>query len=155
MIIGILTTDNGAHSATKWAEATSTHIVSIADGISGEKKTSALKLQAAVIDLLVNAHSDVQSGERGRIAADPSVINTMLDAAAHVSIPQLISNIIDAGKSTPWEADMATPAFSEQLDLVLRNHLHTSMHIERSWHADSNPDTPHAQAFRSTYNAGV
>ena len=155
MITGILVTDGGPHSATKWAEASSSHIVSIAEGISGPKQESAIRLQAAVLGVLTKGHTLVQAGERARIGTDPSIINSALSASDHVSVPDLVNEIVAAGVGTPWEADMATDEFMGQLTLVLTSHLHTSMHIERSWHADRNPGSPHAQTFRATHNVGA
>lgn len=68
MKISLLITDNGPHTAEKWADATATHIVDIADHVAGETRGAAVKLQAAVIDILLGRHTTVQTGERAKIA---------------------------------------------------------------------------------------
>ena len=56
MTIGFLITNGGPHSVEKWAEATASHIVEVADHVSGEKRGAAIKLQAAIIDVLEKHH---------------------------------------------------------------------------------------------------
>lgn len=167
---GVLITDGGPHSPSKWAEATASHIVSIANHVSGTTRGAAIKLQAAIIDILEGHHTSVQHGERQKIAdVGHNRINHVYDVAEHVNIPEIINEIVAAAVGTPWEADFKYPgqladplqnilyiaSFAENLDVLLHAHFRTSMHIERSWHADRHPETKQAKAFRSIHHPGV
>ncbi len=129
-IRGVMITDGGPHPADKWAEATASMIVDIADHVAGEKRGAAIKLQAAVIDVLEKHHTTVQAVER----ANPGV--GALDPNKYVSINSVVTEIIGVSIGTPWEADFANPEFAVQLSNLLASHLATSMHIERLWHQD-------------------
>ncbi len=155
MTIGILVTNNGPHPPEKWAEATASHIVDIADHVAGERRGAAIKLQAAIIDVLETHHATVQTGERAKIdehGADR--LAHPLDPGEHLSLDGAVKEIVAAAKGTPWEADFAASAMTDHLRTLLGSHFCTSMHIERSWHADRNPDTEQARAFRAAYHPG-
>ena len=155
MQTGILVTDGGPHPADKWAEATSSHIVSIADSLSGAKRASAFKLQAAVIDILEKHHGLVQNGEQAKLQASPDRLASGLDANDHTDLDQVVGEIVTAAAGTAWAETFALTETQTQLKALLASHFHTSMHIERSWHADRNPSLPQAQAFQSRHNVGV
>ena len=153
MPIGILITDGGPHPADKWAECTASHIVSIADHVAGERRGSALKLQAAVIDILERRHTTVQTGERGKSGEHGHArLGHDLDPEHHVVLDEVVAEIVAAAQGTPWAAEFAQPATADALRQLIGQHFSTSIHIERSWHADRNPEIPEAAAFRTTYH---
>ncbi len=155
MSTGILVTNGGPHSADRWAEATASHIVDIADHIAGEKRGAAIRLQAAIIDILTTHHTTVQVGERNVLQnVGHSRLCAPLNPIDHVSIDQIVSEIIAAANGTPWAAEFNDPEAAIHLRAVLHQHFATSMHIERSWHADRNPNIPEAMQFRATHNLG-
>jgi len=156
MSTGILVTNGGPHSADKWAEATASHIVDIADHIAGEKRGAAIKLQAAIIDLLTAHHTAVQVGERSALqtVGHPRLL-APLDPAHHLSLDQVVAQIIAAAQGTPWEAECNAADTADYLYALLKQHFATSMHIERSWHADRNPGAPESIQFRAVHNLGA
>jgi hypothetical protein len=155
MTIGILVTNNGPHPADKWAEATASNIVDIAEHLSGEKRGAAIKLQASIIDILEGHHSTIQTGERGKIAEHGhDRLQHELDPAHHLDVDAVTAEIIAASSGTPWEADFAKPETAAHLKELLTKHFKTSMHIERSWHADRNSNTEQTEEFREAHNIG-
>ena len=152
MEVGVMITNGGPHSAETWAENTASHIVKIADSVTGERRGSAIKLQALVIDVITEHHTTVQLGERSKII-EHGVARLQHDMTPddHVSLDDVISQIIAAAKGTPWEADFQTLEFTEKLKNLLADHFMSSAYIERSWHADRNINTPEAQAFNKQF----
>ena len=151
----ILVTDGGPHSAENWAEATSSHIVSIANTVSGAKRGAAIKLQGLVVDILEKAHLTVQTGERTKIAQiGPARLTHELVVAEHISFEDTIAQIVAAAIGSPWQDDFSKPEFAENLRVLLNSHFATNMHIERSYHADRNPDNDASKQFRATYHPG-
>jgi len=155
MKVGLLITDGGPHSADKWAEATASHIVDIAGHVAGERRVAAVKLEAAIIDILEGHHSTVQNGERNAIATvGHDRLQHECSCEHHLSLDDAVAEICAATKGTPWEEDFAKPEMIENLKPLLASHLQTNMEIERGWHAARNPDTPQAQEFHAARNTG-
>lgn len=154
--VGILITDGGAHPADKWAEATAQHIVKIAESASGERRAAAVKLEAAIIDILEGHHAIVQNGERAAIVEHGHArILHPLDADHHISVDGAVKEIVAAAKNTPWAVDFEKEETVAGLTHLLHSHFKTSMHIERSWHADRNPKPDEAKAFYALHNVGA
>lgn len=176
MQVGVMVTNGGPHSAEKWAEVTASYIVTIAENIAGEKRGSAVKLQAAVIDILEGHHTTVQAGER--CACDDHGVGRLqhdMTCDDHVCVDEVIEEIIAASVGTPWEGDFKykgqcaietelyadgsiaiagqpyKPSSREALRATLTDHFMQSAFIERSWHADRNLHTPEAQAFHKQF----
>ena len=153
-MFGVLITNDGVHSPEKWAAATASHIVSIAHSVAGQERAAAVKLEASVIDILEKHHGIVQAGERSAIITDSSRLAKELDANEHTEVEAVASEIISATNGTAWQIECGTEDFKAALVHLLKSHLHTNMHIERSHHADKNPDCPHGQAFKVKHNIG-
>ena len=138
MQTGIMITDGANnHSADKWAEATALRIVDIAAHVAGEQRASAVKLQAALIDILVRYHSIVQISEKSMLTADANHCDTAIDIGTHFSVDNVAGELIAAAAGTPWEVDFADPDMRVQLVVLLQSHFATSMDIERRLHNDS------------------
>jgi hypothetical protein len=156
MTIGFLITNGGPHSVEKWAEATASHIVEIADHVSGEKRGAAIKLQAAIIDVLEKHHGAVQDGERAAIKANGhDQILKEIHSHDHVSAEHVADEIIAAAQGTAWEEAFNDETMHKNLCDLLTQHFRTSMHVERSWHADRNPNTEQAKAFKERHHSEV
>ena len=153
-MFGVLITNGGAHPADKWAAATASHIVSVADNVGGGQKAAAVKLEAAIIDILEKHHNLAQKGERFAIQADASRVAETLSAQDHTDLMTAADEIITEIKATPWAAVADTEEFKLGVVAVLRSHIQTNMQIERQIYADSNPNCPHAKAFREMTNVG-
>lgn len=166
----VLITDGGPHPAEKWAEATASHIVDIAEHVGGARRGAAVKLQAAVIDILEGHHHTIQNGERGKIKEHKlDRLTHDIDPEHHLSVDEVVAEIVAAAAGTPWEADFNYPGQVESVDPdgthhpainsmaqnlkeLLTQHFATSIHVERSWHADRNPGTEQATAFHAKHN---
>src|ERR1019366_6519972 len=110
MEIGIMVTNGGPHPADKWAEVTASHIVTVADSLSGERRGAAIKLQSAVYDMLLGHHTTVQNGERAKIK-EFGVARLQHDMTPddHVNIDDVVAEIIAATVGTPWEEQFKYP----------------------------------------------
>lgn len=156
MEIGIMATNGGPHPADKWAETTASHIVTIADSLTGERRGAAIKLQAAIYDILLEHHTTVQSGERDKIK-EFGVARLQHDMTPndHVNIDDAVADIVAATKGTAWEADFQKPDVQEYIKQVLSDHFMQNAFIERSWHSDRNSNTPEGAAFRKQFHQGA
>ena len=100
-----LITDGGPHPASKWAEATASYVVDIAESVAGTRREDAVKLEAKIIDILEGHHTTVQNGERAKIAeVGHDRLQHPIDPEDHLSIDDVIAEIISAAKGSPWEA---------------------------------------------------
>lgn len=152
MQVGVMITNGGPHSVEKWAEQTSGYIVNIAESIATEKRGAAIKLQAAVIDILEGHHHTIQHGERAKIKEHGHArLQHDLHHDDHVNVDEAVAEIVAAATGTPWEADFNKPEFAASLKLLLVDHYTSNAFIERSWHADRNADAPEAQAFHKQF----
>lgn len=152
MQVSAMVTNGGSHSAEKWAEQTSGYIVNIAESIATEKRGAAIKLQAAVIDILEDHHGTVQNGERDKIAEHGHArLQHDMTPDDHLDIDDAVTEIIAAAAGTHWEVDFNKPEFAASLKLLLVDHYTSNAFIERSWHADRNADAPEAQAFHKQF----
>lgn len=156
MEVGIMLTNGGPHPAEKWAETTASHIVTIADSLAGERRGAAIKLQAAVIDILEKHHTTVQKGERDKIT-EHGVARLQHDMTPedHVKLDDVVADIVAATKGTPWEEDFKKPETQTGIRNVLADHFMHNAFIERSWHSDRNMHTPEGQAFRKQFHQGA
>jgi hypothetical protein len=152
MQAGVMNTSGGPHPAEKWAETTASHIVTIANSVADEKRGAAIKLQAAVYDVLLGHHTTVQTGERAKIA-EHGVARLQHDMTPndHVHLESVVNDILRASDGTPWETDFRKSAFIEALKATLTDHFMSNAFIERSWHADRNQHTPEAKAFHQQF----
>jgi hypothetical protein len=152
---GILITNGGPHSGAAWAEATATHILAIADDIAPEKRGVGIKLMGAIVDILEKHHDEVQAGERLFIANDSSRLVADGSPSDHTDLDAAVAAIIAAGQATQWAPDFSDPAMPDRIRATLISHFQTSMQIERSWHADRNPDLGHSIEFKATLAPAV
>lgn len=178
--VGIMATDGGPHPPEKWARVTASQIIDIAASAPEALLREARAFEEKVVGILEGHHGLVQVHERTSLEtqgterlADP--INT----EGHV--PDAVDDIIAAAKGTSFEAHfnlpqrqepqldnegnqvrdvdgnpmiVTVPSTREYLEQLLHQHFHHSMHIERSWHADANPDHPHSIAFKAVQADG-
>jgi hypothetical protein len=155
-VIGAMVTNGGPHSAAKWSEATASHIVEIGEHLAGEKRSGAIKLQARIVDIMERHHLAVQTVERDKMKKDAARVGLpTVNPRDNTDIDAAVSEIVAAAKGTPWEADFDKPEAATHMRDLLTRHLRTNMHIERSWYADTNPDSPHSKAFRAMHHRGT
>lgn len=154
MQVGVMITNGGPHPAEKWAQVTADQIIDIGSTAKGALLTEAHTFRTMIVQTLADHHTKVQTHERGQLeSAGDDHLGTALDPTAHIA--GAVDEIIEATKGTSFEAHFAQPHVREYLERVLGSHFATSMHIERSWHADRNPDGKNAQAFRAAHHPGT
>lgn len=137
MKTGILITNGSAnHSPEVWAAATASHIIDIAKHVAGESRAAAVKLEAAIIDILEKHHASIQEGEKAFCCIRPERHADPHNPNDHVELDAAVAEIVVAASTTPWAADFAQYDMINHLHALLHSHFATSMDIERKLHAD-------------------
>lgn len=162
---GLFITNGGPHSAADWAERTAGMIVDIAD-VVGEvgrdqngklaSKGSAIKLQAAIIDILEGHHTTIQNGERTKLGADNHArLAEPIDPNHHLNVGEAVKDIQEAAKGTQFEETLSTKEAEEHLTALLHSHFGTSIDIDRQWHCDRNSTVPECIAYKASRHPGT
>lgn len=143
--------DGGPHSAEKWAHVGAQEImklVQIAPSAPKEAFKAYRELEERIYYTLLKAHGDMQDEERRYLSADSARLHepAMAERAAQTWAPVVASQANEDGAGL-FEAHFKRLDVQEHIYRVLGQHFADSIHIERCWHADRNPDNPHAQAF--------
>lgn len=149
----ILVTNNGPHPAEKWAMATAQAIFDTSALVSGDHSIAAQKFQLSIAEALQPHHQQLQSDEQTKLVADPDYINTPLEASAYAE--KVMNDVVGLSKGSPWEAHFARTDVQEEAKKVIADHMMTSQHVERLWHADRNPKVKAAQIYKANWNVGV
>lgn len=154
MRVGVMVTEGGPHSPDTWAEATADQIIDISADAPDTKLAEARMFREKLVEILSGHHQLVQEQERGQIdeQGHARLIHD-LDVSECVDAPA--AEIVETARGLSFESHFAKPETQAYLRQVLGSHFATSMHIERSWHADRHPDTDEARAFRAKYHSGV
>ena len=158
MKVGVMITNGGTHPPEKWAEQSADQII---DAIQLEPTYVAYEaalqgknlLRDKVRDALVGLHGQVQSKERGYLQASSGHLAEPLDPSDHIDEALAAVNAAIAGSM--FASHYAKPDTQLYIKNVLASHFSSSMHIERSWHADKNPDDANAKAFRAQHHPGA
>ncbi len=152
-MIGVLVTDGGPHPPEKWAEVTASQIVDdIATHAPQTGVGESQEFRDKLVAILTPHHGRVQESERGALVHVPGRMQHDLDPTPHLSDP--LAEIVAAAQGHTFGAYFTRPETQEYLRRVIGTHFATAMQIERSWHADRNPNTPEARAFRATHHPG-
>jgi len=153
MQVGVMITDGGPHPSEKWADQTASQIIDIAATAPESKLMEARAFREKIVEILTPHHAKVQEHERGKLAASIEHMVTPLDPSEHID--EAVDAIIAAAKGLSFEAHFHKPETRAYLVNLIGSHFATAMHIERSWHADRNPDSEHAKAFRAAHHPGA
>lgn len=160
MKVGILATNNGPHPADKWAEQTAAQI---ADIIQVEPNSLAFnELTAAKNDFeneirtaLVVHHTTVQDHEKAQI------VEHGMSRLEHPIEPEMVhvddaaADVTAIAKTKIFGSHFNKPEVQDYVRQTIGSHFASVRHVERSWHADRNADTPEAQAFKNKYHPGL
>jgi hypothetical protein len=153
MFVGVLATDGGPHPPEKWAALTASQIIDIASSAPATLLAEARGFQAKIEGILTRHHELAQTHERDSLATEgPERLAADIDTSGHV--PDAADDIVAAAKGTSFAAHFAKPEVRAYLERLLHEHFHHSMHIERLWHADANPDHPTAVVFKDRVTNG-
>lgn len=149
MRIGVVKTDDGEHSSETLAAACASDIMSIdAAAMSTPRMLAARKLETAVIAALVPHHEAAQDTTKTELATDPEAHFARTDLHDPGDWPaKALVDIQAAAKGTEWEADFNHPEKSTGILRVIGQYLVDTMHLERLYHRDRNPDDSHARAY--------
>lgn len=174
MQTGILVTNGGPHSPEDWAYASASMMLEAVKVDPNSPNRVALEMakdavRPKVAEVLSKHHDAVQSTERKKLAAgDHERLMAKLDAAEHTDVEKAIADchalvapiLQKAMLFSGGDASNDATTINDHLERLIRQRieidLKTSMHIERSGHADRNPNTEHAVAFKAAFHtAGV
>jgi hypothetical protein len=164
MQVGIMVTDGGAHPPEKWARTTAymlSHDLIRIDENSASQLAQELReardhLNSKLYRILKPHHENVQGGERSALMANGSERLAKVDISEHVNVDAVLAAVVEEAKIHPlifahFSQDHVKDAIRQRLAMDFA----TVMHIEHSWHADRNPNDPHAQAFRAAHHTGA
>jgi hypothetical protein len=140
-----LSTDNGPHSAAKWAVITADQIVQY-DQLDGDKMAAAQLLRARVASALEPLIERVQLGEAASLLQDGAHIL----AAIEVDVADAMHVIKALTDLSPWAAHFAEEAVQTAITDIIQRNMNTAVHIEKLWFCDRNPADPNVLAFKGT-----
>lgn len=157
MKVGILTTNGGPHPASKWAEQTAAQIADVIvidpnslafEALTAQKQEFENELTVALED----HHELVQSHELGKIEehGDARLAHDIIPEQEHID--DAVAEVQAVADTKIFGSHFRKPEVVAFLEHTIGSHFATSKHIHRSWHADRNPHTPEAKAFRDLYH---
>lgn len=148
-MVAVLTTDFGPHPPEAWAQVTAERLLPDDSPAARTHISTLLRLRAAFMDILTKHHGDAQNHEREQLAADDAHFEK--DHHGPCDFDGLLSELRDAVKGTPWEAHLAKDDVAGAIRDVVTDHSNAVRHVERLWHADTNPDKEAGQAYRDRH----
>lgn len=147
----ILITDNGPHSAEKWAMTSAEELFPMQDAaLTGDHLIAAQRFQLDLAELLQDHHGNVQGGEKASLENNEDHCDCAIEIDHHVT--DALAAVVEKSKGTVWEAHFAKPEVQQAVVKVLNNHFQTSAHIERLWHADTHGDNGIAQKYKKSFH---
>lgn len=155
MRVSILKTDGGPHSPGKWATATAGQIIEIAASASADQEAEGRRLELQIIDILEKYHSLVQESERNALETKGSGhLDHYHNPNIHVNVQEVVNEIVTAGRTTQWAPHFENQEVVNHIYNTIATDMATSMHIERQYHCDRNPNDEVAQSYKNTYHKG-
>lgn len=159
MKVKVMVTNGGPHPPEKWSEQTAEQLVDVIqveptypnyEAALQQKNVLKDKFMAA----LTPHHTKVQGKERGHLSTKGSE-HLASDLDPNEYLDEAVAAVNAAVKGSMFEEHFAKPLVQIFIKSTLAGHFASAMHIERSWHADRNPDDQHARAYRAQHSAGV
>jgi hypothetical protein len=133
MQLGILVTDNGKHSAEKWAVHTASSIIQIAASAAGVQAIEARKLELNVLNILEVRHKEAMDYERAELEKD-GIARQAQPCDPEAFADTALAEIVAASQGTRFEEHFKNPETVLHIARVLHEHFAASMTIERQWH---------------------
>lgn len=140
----ILRTENGPHPADAWAMVTAQQIVDYDQQLSTDKLAKAQELREQVARVLQPHFEKVQTEEQSKLAADSAAIASPLVIEIADAVGEVLAKLIES----LWADHFKRPEVQDVVRDTIQRNMNTIAYIERSWHADRNPDHPAVAAFR-------
>ena len=154
-MVKVLTTNGSHHSATVWADVTADLLFN-PDDAAADKRRAVKEFQLKVAALLDGHHTDVETAEKAKIAADPAHINS--DYLYHGDrAEKVVDEIIALSKGSALEAHCARPEWRPVAIQVVGTQFASNAFVHRSYHADANIDQgcEHSKKFRAAQLAQI
>jgi len=165
MFVHVMTTDGGPHPPEKWALATAMHIVAVFNVDKNSPRAVELELakdeaKGKIVRIMIAHHTAAQDGERGKIAehGHDRLLHDC-DPGHHCDVESVVAEVMQAVKPLlafiVMSPEVELPPHQTMWAVVkerVENDVRTIMHIERSWHADRNPNTEQARDFRAQFH---
>lgn len=146
----VMITDGGPHAPEKWAAITAQQIIEeIEQNAPQVGIGEAREFRAELTKLFTGHHEAVQESERAAIARLDDRLMHPLEPGE--ILDSVIGEVVSLASRHSFAAYFVRPQTQEYLRHVIGHHFATSMFIERSWHADRNPATEAARAFRARH----
>lgn len=157
MRVGIMVTNHGSHSASKWASESAAQITDVIviepgsivfDTMIAAKAKLAIDLEAA----LSSHHDTVQSHEKAAIERHG------YDRLEHPIAPEsdhldeAVASVLSVSDTSMFAAHFRKPEVMQFVRSTLGSHFASVRQIERSTHADKAPHEPKVKAFREKFH---
>lgn len=155
MRVGILKQDNGSIPASVWAAESAAQIVDVIriepnslafQALMNEKRTFQQELAVA----LTSHHEHVQSHECHCLDSENGLDRLCESVDPDMEhLDEAVREVQKIAQNKIFGEHFNKPEVIEFVRSTLGSHFATVKNIERSYHADRNPDTPQAKEFRA------
>lgn len=143
----VLVTNNGAHSADKWAVTTAEMIFPLEDTtIVGERLIAAQKFQTRIAEILSGHHDNNMKEEQSKLDNNPERFNEEFEHDHHLDAA--MDELIQAAQESPWADHFKKPEVQRAMREIMSQHMASASHVQRLWHADRN-ESEHGARYRS------
>jgi hypothetical protein len=139
----ILRTENGPHPADAWAMITAEQIVAY-DQLPADKLLKAQQLRLDLAQVLQAHIEAIQGAEQAKLKSDTAAIASPL----RVEIADVVAGVFAKLAKSLWAEHFGRPEVQAVIEDIIQRNLNTVAYIERSLHADHNPDHPAVAVFR-------
>lgn len=148
--LGFIKTDGGSHPPETWANITADEIlglIQLGPTASQDIVDAKANLRPKLVAIFTQSHTELQNSERAALGKSHKRMNAACDPRPHIEAP--LTEFKTIIKDTPFAEHFANPEVLEVVGRMIGHHKATAIHIERSWHADRNKNSPEAKAFRA------
>ena len=157
-MVSFLITNGGPHPADKWADLTTKTIldlIQIADDADTPEAAVARQakreLSPVLFKIFMEGCQCVQNEERSALSKE-GCKRLHKKLAPHSHADEAMEKVHDALEFTPFGEHFRKPEVEAVIKQIIGQHYANAQHVERSWHADRNPDNADAKAFRARHN---
>ena len=133
----ILVTNGGPHPPEKWADVTTSQIMTLIEiAPSADRSFAKAKrdFEYKLFGLLTEIHDEVQKSEQGKLAKDSAHLHSSL--APQQAATEASNKIVEAAKGTMFAEHFQKNEVRAFVYQTLCQHFADVMHIERLWHSD-------------------